>query len=53
MNKEIDTMKKKFLIPEAEIITFDDEDIIRTSGEGKVGGDLSDPGLGDEPGFGS
>ena len=40
--------KKKFLIPEIEIISFDNEDILTKSGE-ELDGDMGDISLGDIP----
>ena len=40
--------KKKFLIPEIEVISFNNADIIRTSGE-RLDGDMGDTDLEDVP----
>ena len=43
--------KKRFLIPEAEIIRFNNDDIILTSGEGDIG-EINHPWWGGgNPGF--
>ena len=40
--------EKKFLIPEIEVINFDNEDILTKSGE-ELDGDMGDISLGDIP----
>ena len=38
----MDDKKKKFIIPQALLVSFTNEDIIRTSGEGPYWGDDGD-----------